>query len=53
MIFMIRVISSRSSLSKRGLSLCDPATLTDLRFLSSFNSPFCEMLISGIVVAVM
>ena len=50
MIFMIRVISSRSSLTKRGLSLSGPAALLGFRFLRSFNSPFCEILISGIVV---
>ena len=51
MILMIGVISSRSSLSRRGLSLSGPAALLGLRFFKSFNSPFCEMLISGIVVA--
>ena len=51
MILMIGVIYSRSSLSRRGLSLSGPAALLGLRFFKSFNSPFCEMLISGIVVA--
>ena len=50
MILMIGVISSRGSLSRRGLSLSGPAALLGFRFLSSFNSPIWEMLISGMVV---
>ena len=49
---MIGAISSRSSLSRRGLSLSGPAALPGLRFFKrSFISPFSEMLISAMFVA--
>ena len=40
MTLMIGAISSRSSLSKRGLSLSGPAALPGLRLSSNFNRPF-------------
>ena len=47
---MIGKISSRSSLSKRGLSLSGPAALQGLRLWSDFSSPFRDMSISGMFV---
>ena len=47
MTLMIGAISSRSSLSKRGLSLSGPAALPCLRLWSNFSSPFRDMSISG------
>ena len=49
MTLMIGAISSLSSLNRRGLSLSGPAALPGFRFLSSLSSPFCEILISGMV----
>ena len=47
---MIRAISSRSSLSKRGLSLSGPAALLGKRLRSNFISPFRDLSISGMFV---
>ena len=49
MTLMIGAITSLSSLNRRGLSLSGPAALPGFRFLSSLSSPFCEILITGMV----
>ena len=49
MTLMIGAISSLSSLNRRGLSLSGPAALPGFRFFRSLSSPFCEILISGMV----
>ena len=50
MTLMIGAISSRSSLSKRGLNLSGPAALPGLGLWSNFISPFRDMSISGMLV---
>ena len=50
MTLVVGAISSRSSLSKRGLSISGPAALPGLRLWSNFRSPFRDMSISGMFV---
>ena len=47
---MIGAISSRSSLSTRGLSLSGPTALPGLRLWSNFISPFRDISTSGMFV---
>ena len=50
MTLMTEAISSRSSRSKRGLSISGPAALPGLRLWSNFKSPFGDMSTSGMIV---